>query len=135
MTAIALSPEGDAILTGCEDGSGRLGTWPPKKSLWTFQSAGRVVAVGFQVRINAIAILSADRVVRLLPRCSAIGDDPESILLRAKLHTGMELDQNDHRANSAVRSVKSSPTSSTGCPQARVLLANRDSFEHSRKGP
>jgi WD40 repeat protein len=96
VTAIALSPEGNAILTGCEDGSGRLWDVATRKIVVDLpKAAGRIVAVGFQVQINAIATLAADRVVRLLPRCSAIGDDPKSIELRAKVHTGMELDEND----------------------------------------
>jgi WD40 repeat protein len=65
VRAVAFSPDGQTLLTGCEDGTARLVETTTGKLLKRWQHAGRVNAVAFSPDAKAMAVASYEKAVIL----------------------------------------------------------------------
>jgi eukaryotic-like serine/threonine-protein kinase len=91
--AVAFSPNGETLVTGCRDGSARLwdtGTGTPVGPSWHHQAV--VWAVACSPDGQTVVTGSGDQTARLWQIPRPVADEPERITLWTQVITGMELD-------------------------------------------
>jgi WD40 repeat protein len=94
VRAVAFSPDGQTVLTGCDDGGARLwdaATGKPVGPPVRHQPAVRFVA--FRPDGKTILTGSSDKLIRVSQVPSPMTDSLERIKLWTRAHTGMELDE------------------------------------------